>query len=305
MGCRPAPSYANLFMADIIDPAIIRLAKESESNMNPIDLFKRFLDDIFIVYTGTIESLHIFLDEINNLHPSIKFTMSHTTPPNIEKPACDCKAEQSLPFLDTSCKILDGRIVTDLYRKETDRNQYLLPSSCHPTHVTENIPYSLALRIVRICTFSEDREKRFSELKDLLLSRDYKSGMIDSAIERARNIPRSEAVKRVSKEKTSERPVFVIHFDPRLPSIPAIVKKHWRTMVQDPRLQEVFPAPPLVAYKRPQNIKDKIIRSKVPPQRGARPKRQSHGMKKCNKCNVCPSAFNRKHQLETHKITHT
>ena len=138
--------------------------------------------------------------------------MSHTTPPNTENPSCDCKAEHSLPFLDTSCKILDGKIVTDLFRKETDRNQYLLPSSCHPTHVTDNIPYSLALRIVRICTFSEDREKRFLELKNLLLSRDYKPRLIDSAIERARNVPRSEALKRVSKEITTNRPVFVIHF---------------------------------------------------------------------------------------------
>ena len=83
--------------------------------------------------------------------------------------------------------------MTDLYRKETDRNQYLLPSSWHPTHVTQNIPFSLALRIVRICTFSTDREKRFSELKDLLISRDYKSKIIDSAIERARKIPKTEA----------------------------------------------------------------------------------------------------------------
>ena len=56
MGCRPAPSYANLFMAKKIDRAIIRLASESESEENPIDLFKRFLDDIFMVYTGTVES---------------------------------------------------------------------------------------------------------------------------------------------------------------------------------------------------------------------------------------------------------
>ena len=191
--------------------------------------------------------------------------MSHTTPPNSENPGCDCEPTQSLPFLDTSCSIKDGKIVTDLYRKDTDRNQYLLPSSCHPAHVTQNIPYSLALRIVRICSFKEDREKRFLELKNLLLSRDYKPKIIDSAIERARNVPRNEALKKVNKEKTSSRPVFVMHFDPRLPSIPAIIQKHWRTMTQDPRLKEVFPAPPLVAYKRPQNIKEKLIRSKVPP----------------------------------------
>ena len=107
MGSRPAPSYANLFMAKKIDPAIIRLARESESEMDPIDLFKRFLDDIFLVYTGKLESLHTFLSELNNLHPSIKFTMSHTTPLNTDNPGCDCEHQQSLPFLDTSCRIID------------------------------------------------------------------------------------------------------------------------------------------------------------------------------------------------------
>ena len=63
--------------------------------------------------------------------------MSHTTPPTIENPECDCKREETIQFLDTSCKIIEGKIITDLYRKETDRNQYLLPSSCHPAHVTD------------------------------------------------------------------------------------------------------------------------------------------------------------------------
>ena len=51
---------------------------------------------------------------------------------------------------------------------------------------------------------------------------------------------------------------------PRLPSIPKVVSKHWRTMVQDPRMKEIFSSPPLVAYRRPANIKDKLIRSKMP-----------------------------------------
>ena len=116
-----------------------------------------------------------------------------------------------------------------------------------------------------------------------LLSRDYKPSIIDSAIGKARNVPRREALKKVHIENSSSRPVFVIHYDPRLPSIPAIVQKHWRTMIQDPRIKEVFPAPPLVAYKRPQNIREKLIRSKVPTI-----KRELPGMKKCSKCSVCP-----------------
>ena len=57
MGARPAPSYANIFMANKIDPAIIELARQSESESNPVDLFKRFLDDIFMVYIGSVKSL--------------------------------------------------------------------------------------------------------------------------------------------------------------------------------------------------------------------------------------------------------
>ena len=67
MGSRPAPSYANIFMAKQIDPAILELARNIENESDPIDLLKRFLDDIFLVYTGSIESLHMFLSELNSL----------------------------------------------------------------------------------------------------------------------------------------------------------------------------------------------------------------------------------------------
>ena len=59
-------------------------------------------------------------------------------------------------------------------------------------------------------------------------------------------------------------------------------------MTQDPRLKEIFPLPPLVAYKRPKNIRDKLIRSKVPTATSSRHKRNLPGMKKCLKCCICP-----------------
>ena len=58
-------------------------------------------------------------------------------------------------------------------------------------------------------------------------------------------------------------------------------------MRQDPYLAQVFPQPPLVAYKRPANIKDKIVRAKVPDPTPTRPKRVVNGMNKCHKCPIC------------------
>ena len=127
------------------------------------------------------------------------------------------------------------------------------------------------------------------ELKELLLERKYKKNIIQSAISRAKEIPRKKALKRVKIDKNEKRrPVFAVMYDPRLPALPTIVKKHWRTMVEnDPHLKEVFPLPPLVAYRRPQNIRDKIVRSKIP-SISTRNKRTVPGMRKCNKCAICP-----------------
>ena len=93
--------------------------------------------------------------------------------------------------------------------------------------------------------------------------------------------------KKFSNKKKTTRPVFVVRHDPRLPSVTKIVHKHYRSMVQDPYLAEVVPDPPLVAYTRPINIRDKLIRAKLPSK--TRPKRRIPGMKRCNKnWKICP-----------------
>ena len=66
--------------------------------------------------------------------------------------------------------------------------------------------------------------------------------------------------------------------------------KHWRSMKdQDPNLQEVFPEPLLTAYKRQTNIKDWLVRAKVPDKKPNKPQRVMKGMKICGfNCTSCP-----------------
>ena len=222
------------------------------------------------------------MDEINSIHPTLKFTMSHTAVDSeSDENKCECQVQKSIPFLDISCSIENGKIKTDLYRKETDRNQYLLTDSCHPIGCTKNIPYSLGLRIVRSCTFPDDRYKRLLELKALLLDRDYPDRLIDSAINRARAVPREKALRTVirKKQKIHQRPVFSVKFDPRLPSISNLQAKHWRSMTsQDQYMKEVFPEPPLTAFRRQKNIRDLLIRAKVPLAPKAHEQRKQRGM---------------------------
>ena len=126
----------------------------------------------------------------------------------------------------------------------------------------------------------------------MLLARDYKLNIINECIRKARAIPRNEALKDVEKEIGTPRPVFVVLYDPRMPSISRIVTKHWRTMVStDPYLREVFPAPPLIAYKVGRNLGSQLIRARVPRPAPIREKRVMNGMHRCHKkgrgCPMC------------------
>ena len=291
MGTRAAPNIADIFMS-YLDIDIIEAAKKySVNGVSPLVCYKRFLDDIFMVWLGTHAQLHSFHRDINKIKSSIKFTMEHTKKPSDNDPdSCPCPTQDNIPFLDTSLSVRAGSINSDLYRKKTDRCQYLLPSSCHPPHCTDNIPYSLALRIQRICTDTGERNQRMSELREMLLSRGYKKKLIDKNIEKALLVPPDECIKKVVRKKEMDRVVFSVMYHPALPSIPRIIAKAYRTMVEsDPRLKEVFKKPPMVAYRRPPSLREKLIRAKVPPppDPNARPKRECKGMRKCGNCSTC------------------
>lgn len=226
MGTRVAPTFANLFMAKI-DEEIRAVGKKfsQECGKNPITVFKRFIDDLFFIWSGNESQLLKFIDMINKLHPTIKFTASYDF------------HGKSTNFLDTTVWISEGRIHTDLYRKKTDKVQYLLPSSCHPSHVTKNIPYSLGLRIVRICSDFDNRIKRLQELRNMLISRNYRAKCVDDALARVHAITREDALKRVEK-KTNDRITFALRYYPQLPSVSKILQKHWRAMTIDPEMKK-------------------------------------------------------------------
>ena len=229
---------------------------------------------------------------INLLHGLVgTWYMTHTTPEEEnEIDQCDCTPKSAIPFLDTLCSVENGKIEIDLYKKPTDRNQYLLPSSNHPKGTVKSIPFSQALRIVRICTSPTKRDQKLEELKTSLLDRNYVLDTVERAIEKAKKVPRDRAIQKGKNKEKEKRPVFALNYDPRLPSIQQIQAKHHRSMVnQDQYLAKVFPKPPLTAFRRENNLRSLLIRSKVPKNPKIHQERQIKGMTKCGKsCPACP-----------------
>ena len=71
MGTRVAPTFANLFMADL---------EERFLQNEPIRprIWKRFIDDIYVIWEDTNQHLQDMIERLNNFHPTIKFTHTHT-----------------------------------------------------------------------------------------------------------------------------------------------------------------------------------------------------------------------------------
>ena len=91
------------------------------------------------------------------------------------------------------------------------------------------------------------------------------------------------------KEKPN-RVIFSIYFNPQMPCISSIIQKHWRTMIQDPWMKEVFQNPHMVTYRRPPILRDKLIRARIPYPPRMRPKRLMPAMKPCGlNCPTCPN----------------
>jgi hypothetical protein len=66
-----------------------------------------------------------------------------------------------------------------------------------------------------------------------------------------------------------------------MPAVQPMLLKHWRSMIsQNSYLKEVFDQPPLTAFRRQQNLRNFLIKSKVPPPPDIHQKRFLKGMKK-------------------------
>ena len=295
MGTRVAPTYANIFMG--------RLESEMLRNCPAqlrqfIHTWKRFIDDILLIWTGSEEEFHQFFQFLNSFHPTMKFDEPQH---NNEGNYCE--------FLDLKISIQDGKISTDLFRKQTSKPTALLPSSAHPGHIIHNIVYSMAFRLLRICSSEEFFEHRLSELKtDFLLPRKYNSKVVDAQFNRVRILPgvnyqerREGALKKKEKNNNiqQKRIIAPMDFNPVLPNISQVFRKHYKSMIfKKPELINTFSDPPMPALRQPPSLRKLLCKSTLSPvTRGDQFQRKSHrtapGWKKCGKGSTtcCPYAL--------------
>ena len=136
---------------------------------------------------------------------------------------------------------MDNEIDVDLYTKPTDMH----PSSCRPKHCSRIVPYSLALRIRRICSNHDTSESKATEVSGQLRRRGYNI----QAIATATSKPKSQRREHLLRYKPKPEPSsllfpFMLKFYTELPEVKEVVNKHWPIIESSKCFDKPFPQKP-------------------------------------------------------------
>ena len=152
----------------------------------------------------------------------------------------------------------------------------------------KSIPYSLALRIRRICSTDDNFKQRTNELLEFLCQRGHKRDYVKTQINKAFNVPLKNTPYYQHK-KSNNRTVFVTIYNPSLPKFNNTIKKYYPIFTASDRCKNAFKDPPLLAYRRPRNLLVTLVHAKIKtpkPSPSSPPKITRCNDGRCEKCKL-------------------
>lgn len=265
MGSSFAPSLANLFMARLEEDLILNA--EQNPFRSHILMFWQYIDDYFCIFSDPSQ-LTQFMEWINQIHPSISFTVEGSA--------------TEVHFLDTIVyKDDQNKLAVKPYVKPTDKNNYLHFGSLHRIQLRLNIPYGQFLRLKRNVSRDSDFRKHAECLNAQFLARGYPEGIVKSAKQRANQRPRESLFLQWKPEVVSKQLWWALDYTPRAPAILGIIRKHWY-LLKDVLGCQNFPQ---VGLRKTRSLKNFLVKSdmSVKTNKASLPS----GHFRCRRCNVC------------------
>ena len=258
MGCKLALAYANTFMGKL-EAAI--LAKSSHKPLH----YRRYIDDIFLIWPHSEDRLVQFITHINRANKSIQFTHE--------------KSQEEIVFLDViAYKQIDPdqpdmcKLHTKTYIKPTNRQLYVRQDSYHPPGTGKGITVGEAIRYLRTNSEKANFSKMLLHHKRNLMRRGYSNAVINKHLRSIKFSMRKQLILK-SKDKKNNynitrnavpKPTFTTRYCPNSGKAFRIVRKHWPSITTNMHaLKTLIRNSPRLAYKANLNLSKKLVRAKI------------------------------------------
>ena len=242
-----------------------------------IEFFFRFMDDGTTLLPEDVDE-SIFLELLNSMHPSIKYTVEN---PDLTEE--DGNPVQKLVFLSLIIFLDEqGNIWTDVFYKDTNTHDYLRFDSHHPEHVKKNIPFVLAKRILVFTTREKAMKRNLKDLRLWLSRCGYPQSIIDKGIHNA-------SIQGPAPLRTNKTiPLITTYFSNYSNKIVVDVTKQLLKNTKNERLQKAFKDVQFVnAHRQPPNLLRQLSHSHFTSAENISLK--TPGLFKCNgpHCKLC------------------
>ena len=257
------------------DIAIEQFGKKALEDNPPVIGWKRFRDDIFLVWPHSAKDLNLFFNYMNNTDRTkkIQFTMG--------------VVEDVLKLLDLKLTFDKEykRILVDIFAKGTNSFTYVLPRTYFPTKSIENDLKGVALRLRRICDSDDKFDERNVQYQKYLVARLYQPSKVKKQFSDVINISREKARRHKNNNNFPASCNLITQFNPLLPNIKTIIKKHLSVLHSSHEMLQIFLENTVnVTYRRNKNLKELISPSLFP----RTIKENKCSIEKCNKrCDIC------------------
>lgn len=159
MGSPLSPLCAEILLQELEDQVL------NNTKLKPTT-YLRYVDDIFIIWPYRETSLLKFIDELNNVYPTIKFTY--------EK-----EKDKKLPFLDLLIhRSEEQNLWFDVYKKPTNKQIIIPANSAHPTAIKKLAFSAYCNRNIKYTTYKFKENKELKNIIKLGQEAGYKENFI-------------------------------------------------------------------------------------------------------------------------------
>ena len=169
MGSPLSPIVANLFMENMEEEAI------RSAPLQP-KLWRRYVDDTFVICPHGQEESHRFHEHLNSFHSSIHFTMEE-------------EKECTLQFLDVLITRRSSSLSTSVYRKPTHTDGYIPFSSYHHPKTITGVLRCMKDRAHNICD-PQWKEQELHHLEEVFLANGFPARLVKKTLSAPPERPR-------------------------------------------------------------------------------------------------------------------
>ena len=162
-------------------------------------------------------------------------------------------------------------------------------ASAHPQHCIKGIPYGKFLRILRICSTKADIIKHCVTKGQRFVRPAYPITLICKAFLKALRHDRQTLLNPIQKEPDETAPnIPVTTYNPGFRGLKNVASKSWDLLGKSCTTRAIFRENFLSAFRRPKNLKDYLMKSKLEPQREDNDVESSNKCLPPNTCRFCP-----------------